>query len=96
MVKNVTPADLCLVELLDAGRTDAPPGLLRRMESRGFLSLTGSGPALTARGRRRAARLKPMEHDLRLLASAKAGGKSPLTTDGSSGFHVAGGPATIR
>jgi hypothetical protein len=94
-VKNVTGADLALLELL-AGTTAAPREVLDGLASRGHLTISAGQAALTPKGRRRAEKLKPIENDLRLCFSAKAGKRSALTTDGGTGFSVGGGPARIR
>lgn len=98
-VKNVTVNDLALIELADAGKTGAPPEVLERLRASGHLVLTAAGVKLTSKGSRRAERLKPFEHDMRLMwgakAGANAGAKAPLTTDGGCGLRIGGGSARI-
>jgi hypothetical protein len=97
MIKNVTVADLALVELL-RGATDAPVEVLRTLGARGYVALVGHAAALTRKGRRRAEKLKDGEHDLRLLfAPTRASGGPPLRTDGGCSLYVSGGsPVRIR
>jgi hypothetical protein len=94
-VKDVTVADIALLELLD-GSTPAPEDVLQRLAAAGHVSLTFGRPTLTESGRARAEKLKPAENDLR-RAFASTSGRAPLTTDGASSLHVGGGSAaTIR
>jgi hypothetical protein len=95
-VKNVTRIDIALVELLNAGKTAAPPDVLDRLRAKGHVTTTGGKPALTPKGRRRAQGLRAAEHDLRLMFRTAAAGESPMTTVGGSTLHVGGGgPARI-
>jgi len=98
-VKNITGADLVLLDLLNAGRTDASPAMLEDLESRGRIVITASGkPKLTDRGRRRAERLQDAEADLRLAFSGTtANGDGGIRTVAGNGLHIGGGrPASIR
>ena len=92
-IKNITVIDIALVELLD-GPTPAPGDVLQRLEAKGHVTLAAGKPALTPKGRRRAERLKPLEHDLRLMFAGSKD-KAAITTDGAAGLHTAGGRATI-
>jgi hypothetical protein len=94
-VKNVTVIDLALVEMLD-GRTEAPAEVLAKLAAKGHLTLTADGkPALTAKGRDRATKLAPNEHDMRLMFRAE--GAHALTAPADCSLHIGGGgPARIR
>jgi hypothetical protein len=95
-VKDVTGADLALIELATGGKTGAPADVLQKLQARGHVILTAGRPALSPKGKRRAARLKPMEHDLRLMfAPAAAGGGSPLKTVAGPGIRI-GGSRPVR
>jgi hypothetical protein len=85
-IKNVTAADLALVELL-AGKTEAPAGILTALDAKDYVEFIGGKPRLTPRGKRRAERLKPHEHDMRLMFGAA--GDSPLHTVGGCAFTAA-------
>lgn len=91
-VKNVTVADLALVELL-GGKTDAPAGVLAKLRAKGHVSIMGGEARLTAKGKRRAQALRGAEHDLRLLfAGATAGNGAALHTDGAgTGLQLGAG-----
>jgi hypothetical protein len=96
-IKNVTPVDLALVELLTAGRTAAPRDVLELLRSRGHLVVTGGKYRLTSKGRRRAEGLRGCEHDLRLRQQAAAEGGAAVKTVGGQSFHISGGsPVRIR
>lgn len=93
IVKGLWVGDLALIELL-AGKTDAPADVLEKLRVLGNVTLSAGKAALTPKGRRRAERLRPMEHDLRLL-HAGAAGSEPLKTVAGAALHVTGGPARI-
>jgi hypothetical protein len=77
--------------LAAAGKTEAPPEIMARLQGLGHVTAAG---ALTAEGSQRADGLKPFEHDLRLMFS---GGRAPIrTVGGGAAVQIGGGPATIR
>jgi hypothetical protein len=93
-VKDVTFDDIALIELASGRKTDAPAGVLQRLQAKGYL-VAGAKPQLTAKGRRRGERLARCEHDLRLMC-ANAKGGTEVTTDARSTVHIsAGQPAKI-
>lgn len=93
-IKNVTIADLALLELLKDGRTDAPPEVLADLAARGYVIARAGKPRLTGKGSRRAERLRPMENEMRLMFAA--GKDAPLTAPGSGGqLRIGGGRAHI-
>ena len=88
-VKNVTVADLALIELSKSGRTDAPREVLADLERRGFVAFDRAGrPSLTGRGSKRAEALKPCEPNLRAMAMSAATGHIPV--------RMGGGQAALR
>jgi hypothetical protein len=94
-VLRTSVADIALVELLDGG-TQAPPEIIAALRAGDYLEAGDGPPRLTPRGRRRAERLKPASHDLRLLHQMSADGR-PLRTDGRATIYLdGGGPVTIR
>jgi hypothetical protein len=93
-VKDVWAGDLALIELA-AGRTEAPQAVLQELKRRGHVKIAAGKATLTTAGTRRAQRLHPHEHDLRLQATSNKG--SAITTDGASRLHIgSGGTAKIR
>lgn len=84
MIKNIWAGDLALIELA-AGRTDAPQSVLSILAGKGHVEVTAAGPKLTGRGRRRARKLQPCAHDMRLQFAA--GGSTPLATVGGGQIH---------
>ena len=87
-IKNVTAADLVLVELLNGGSTEAPSELIRQLNAKGLVILTHGKPSLSGGGKRRAKALRPNEHDLRrqFAAGGAGGGHPPILTVGGSGI----------
>jgi hypothetical protein len=86
MVKNVTVIDLALVELLK-GRTDAPSSVLDQLAGKGYLTLSRGKATLTAKGRKRAEKLRPFEEDMRSMARAHTAGRSALTAVAGPTIH---------
>ncbi len=67
--------DLALVELL-RGEALAPRAVFDKLRAQGYVQFTNGVPKLTAAGRNRAGKLKPAEHDMRMLFTAPVGGSS--------------------
>jgi hypothetical protein len=86
MIRNLSVADLALIELLK-GTTDAPPAVLQEQRAKGYVRLTSTGPELTARGRSRGKSLKGMEHDLRRMFSGHAGDSPVIKTVAGPAIH---------
>ena len=82
-VKNVTALDLPLVEILNAGRTDASAGVLAQLRGAGLVTARGS---LTDLGLARARKLKPIERELRSLAG-RADGTTKLKAVAPNTLH---------
>jgi hypothetical protein len=85
-VKNLWALDLALIELFRHGRTDAPREVLAQLEFLGHVVVgVGRKLTLTAKGRKRAERLRGAEQHLRASAAAeaqaRATGRMPLRTD---------------
>ena len=96
MITDIWTGDVALIEISDAGHTEAPPPVLAELARRGYLTLAGGKPTLTSEGANRAASLKPREMNLRAMFTPANGNRATLTTTGGTGLRIGGGAAHIK
>jgi hypothetical protein len=95
-VKNITVSDIALVELLESGKTDAPPSKVAELQKAGYVQMVGGELTLTGSGLSRAQSLQRIPDLRRMFSASASGGVQVLTTDGGCTMHVGGGLARIR
>ncbi len=89
LTSNLNVNDLALVELL-RGEALAPRAVFDQLRAKGYVQFSNGKPSLTAAGRKRADKLKPAEHDMRMLFAAPVGGNRGCSIRAIGGSRLHG------